>query len=287
MTEERAQISWQRWIGGRFGQSVRIGQDQIAATLKRINEAASQTQYRVSEIFIDAAAVGGQSEAQRGAEQLIQQIQQGAPFASIARQFSASPTAASGGDAGWLLEAEIPPAIQPAVLQMLPGDISAPIPVADGVYIVLLRDKRAGSNSTIVNLKQAAIRLPAEAAEAEVAAAQARLASLRTQITGCGDLESRAGAVEGVVAGDLGEAELTELDTPFRDAAQRLQPGQVSEPIRTSLGLHLVAVCAKRTGGAEGRTAEQVEDALFEQQLAMVSQRYMRDLRNSATIESR
>ena len=282
----RADLGWERWIGGRFGQYVRIGPDQIAATVQRISEAASRPSYRVGEIYIDAARVGGQAEALAGAQQLIAQIEGGAPFPAVARQFSAAATAASGGDAGWLQETELDPQVLAAVQQLQPGQLSPPIPVADGVYIVQLRDKRAGAAATLVNLKQAAVRVPAEAPEADVVAARATLTSLRSQITGCGDLEAKAAAVPGVVAGDLGEAEIGDLDAQFREAAQRLNPNQVSEPIRTPVGLHLVAVCAKRTGGATP-TADQVEDRLFQQQLAMASRRYMRDLRNSATIESR
>jgi peptidyl-prolyl cis-trans isomerase SurA len=283
----RADLSWERWIGGRYGQYVRIGAGQVAATVQRINEAASRPSYRVSEIFIDSARVGSQAEAVAGAQQLIEQIQGGAPFPAVARQFSAAATAAAGGDAGWLQENELDPQVLAAVQQMNPGQLSTPIPVAEGVYIVQLRDKRAGASATLVNLKQAAVRLPAEAPAAEVEAARVKLISLRGRITGCADLETKAGAVQGVVAGDLGEAEIGELDSAFRDAAQRLAPNQISEPIRTALGLHLVAVCAKRAGGAAAPSADQVEDRLYQQQLAMASRRYMRDLRNSATIESR
>lgn len=283
----RADLSWERWIGGRYGQYVRIGPEQIAATVQRMNEAASRPSYRVNEIYIDASRVGGQAEALGGAQQLITQIQGGAPFPAVARQFSAAATAAAGGDAGWLQESELDPQVLAAVQQLQPGQLSAPIPVADGVYVIQLRDKRAGASATLVNLKQAAVRLPTQAAEADVTAARAKLASLRGQITSCTDLEAKAAAVPGVVAGDLGEAEIGDLDAQFREAAQRLSPNQVSEPIRTSVGLHLVAVCAKRTGGVAAPTPDQVEDRLYQQQLAMASRRYMRDLRNSATIESR
>jgi peptidyl-prolyl cis-trans isomerase SurA len=283
----RAQISWERWISGRFGRYIRIGRDQINATVQRLNEASSRPAYHVAEIFIEASRVGGATEALNGATQLIAQIQQGAPFPAVARQFSAAPTAASGGDAGWLLETEVAPQVLPTVQQMQPGEVSQPIVTPEGVYIVQLRDKRAGGGATVVNLKQAAVRVPAEAPEADVAAARAKLAGLRTRIAGCGDLEAKAAAEAGVVASDLGETDINELDGPFREAAQRLNVNQVSEPIRTQAGLHLVAVCAKRAAGGATPGAEQVEDRLYGQQLAMAARRYMRDLRNSATIEAR
>ena len=286
---ERLKVSlgWERWIRGRFGSRLRIGQDQVQTTLQRISQQASRPQFMLSEIFLDASRVGGMDEAMAGAQQLVAQIQQGAPFAAVARQFSAAPSAAADGDAGWLVLEEIPAPLRPVVEQMRPGQLSQPIPVAGGVYVVQLRQRTSGAGATLVNLKQAAMRLAPDAPEAEVAAARAKLMALRGQLSGCDTLEERAAAVEGVIAGDLGEVEASELLPEFRTAAQTLQPGQVSEPIRTSVGLHLVAVCGRRTGGAQALTPDQVENRLFAEQLELASRRYMRDLRNSATIDVR
>jgi peptidyl-prolyl cis-trans isomerase SurA len=283
----RIQAGWERWIRGRYGSRLRIGDDQVQATLQRISNQASRPQYLLSELFLDAGRVGGMDEAMNGAQQLIAQIQQGAPFGAVARQFSAAPSAAADGDAGWMVLEEIRPALRPIVEQMRPGQVSQPIPVTDGVWIVQLRQRTNGAGSLLVNLKQAAVRLAADAPASEVEAARARLTTLRGQLNGCTNLEQRASGVEGVVAGDLGEVESSELLPEFRQAAQALQVGQVSEPIRTAVGLHLVAVCGKRTGGAQALTADQVENRLYGQQLDLIARRYMRDLRNSATIETR
>ena len=283
----RAQISWSRWIRGRYGSRLRIGEDQIKAMQERIAAAASKPQYQISEVFLDANRVGGMDVAINGAGQLIAQMQQGAPFQAVARQFSASATAAGGGDVGWIATGEMPPEVDAALAQMRPGQLSQPIPVRDGVYIIYLRDKRSGSDATIVNLKQAAVALPQSAPQDQVDAATAKLMALRAQVTGCGDLETRAAQAGGVVAGDLGEAEIKDLAPAFRDAATALQPGQVSQPIRTAAGLHLLAVCGKRSGGQEAMSHDQIENRLYGQQLSMIARRYMRDLRNSATIETR
>jgi peptidyl-prolyl cis-trans isomerase SurA len=225
--------------------------------------------------------------AQNGAKQLITQIQQGAPFPAVARQFSASPTAANGGDAGWVSPGEMPPEVDAALEQLRPGQLSAPIPVRDGVYIVYLREKRSGAKTALVDLKQVAVALPKDAAQAQVDAAQKLLVDLKPKITSCETLEATAGKVEGVVAGDLGEAEITDLAPAFQEAANTLKVGQVSDPIRTDAGLHLIAVCGKRQSGAQAPTHDQIENRLRGQQLALISKRYLRDLRNSATIETR
>jgi len=283
----RADSSWQAWISGRYGSRLRIGDDQIKAFERRQAEAASKPQYQVSEVFIDAGRVGGMDVALNGAKQLVTQMQQGAPFPAVARQFSASPTAANGGDAGWVSPGEMPPEVDAALEQLRPGQLSAPIPVRDGVYIVYLREKRSGAKTALVDLKQIAVALPKDAPQAQVDAAQKLLVDLKPKITSCETLEATAGKIEGVVAGDLGEAEITDLAPAFQEAANTLKVGQVSDPIRTDAGLPLIAVCGKRQSGAQAPTHDQIENRLRGQQLALISKRYLRDLRNSATIETR
>lgn len=283
----RAEISWQRWIHGRYGSRLRVGDDQVKAVQERLQAAAAKPQYQVGEIFVDASHVGGMPQAIDGANQLLAQLQKGAPFPAVARQFSASPSAAAGGDLGWVSSGELPAEVDSALEQLRPGQLSQPIQVKDGVYIVYLRDKRAGAAATLISLKQAAVALPQTASAADVAAAQAKLEALRPKITGCDNIEAASQGVDGVVAGDLGEAQLSDLAPGFREAAQNLQPGQVSAPIRTAAGLHLIAVCGKRQSGAEVPSAQQIENKLYSQQLAMISKRYLRDLRTSATIETK
>jgi peptidyl-prolyl cis-trans isomerase SurA len=282
-----AEISWQRYVGGRFGNVVKIGDDQIAAALKRAEASSAKPQYQVAEIFIDDQRAGGQAQAIAGAQQLIAQLQQGAPFAGVARQFSAAPSATAGGDAGWMVAGDMPPALETALEQMRPGQLSQPIPVSGGVYILLLRDKRAGQGASLVSLKQAAVRLAADAPAADVQAAQAKLEALKPQLTGCAQFEAQAGKVDGVVAGDLGETDISDLSPGFRDAITTLQVGQVSAPVRTNAGLHLVALCGKRAGGPNQPSRDDIENRLAEQELVMISRRELRNLRNSASIENK
>ncbi len=283
----RAQISWGHWIRGRYGSRLRIGEDQIKATQARLIAAASKPQYEVSEVFLDAGRTGGMDSALKGASQLVAQLQQGAPFAAVARQFSASSTAAAGGDAGWISPGELPAEVDATLDKLRPGQLSQPIPVKDGVYIIYLKDKRSGAGQTLVSLKQAAIALPPTATEAETASAKAKLEAVRAQIKDCKTLEATVAKSTGVIAGDLGEAEVADLLPEFAEAARTLQPGQLSQPIRTKVGLHVLAVCGKRAAGAAQVDHDQIENRLTGEQLSMVSRRYMRDLRNSATIEYR
>jgi peptidyl-prolyl cis-trans isomerase SurA len=283
----RAQVSWNRWIQIRYGSRLRVGEDQVKATQQRLAADALKPQYEISEVLIDAARTGGMQNAIAGANQLVSQLQQGAPFAAVARQFSASATAANGGDAGWVGPGEMPIEVEQAMEQMRPGQLSQPIPVRDGVYIIYLRDKRAGGAATLYTLKQAAVPLAADATDADLVAATAKLERVRPLVKGCNDIEAGAAKVPGVVGSDLGEAEIKDLSPAFQQAALSLQPGQLSAPIRTPAGLHMIAVCGTRSADDQQLSVQQIENRLRGQQLSMISRRYMRDLRNSATIETR
>jgi peptidyl-prolyl cis-trans isomerase SurA len=283
----RAEISWRGWIRGRYGSRIVIGDDQIKAFQKRAEAESGKPQYQVTEIFMDAARAGDINAAIAGAQQLIDQIHKGAPFAAVARQFSNSPSAANGGDVGWITPGEMPPEVDAALDSLRPGQISAPIPVKDGVYIVYLRDRRAGGTTSVVDLKQAAIALPKNATDAQVSDAQSRLLALKAKLNGCDNMTAEGAKFKDVVTGDLGETETKDLAPAFRDVADKLDVGQVSDPIRTDAGLHLVAVCSKRMGGAQALTRDQIEARLYGEELAMIAKRQLRDLRNSATIEIR
>lgn len=283
----RAEISWRGWIRGRYGSRVKVSEDQIKAYQERIAAEAGKPQYQLSEVVLDDARVGSAQQAMTGAGQLIDQLQKGAPFAAVARQFSSSPTAANGGDVGWVTHGQMPPEIDAALEQMRPGQLSQPIATKDSVYIVLLRDKRAGGSSTLVSLRQAAIALPSTATDDQVAAAKAKLDALRGRVNGCDTLQVQAAKVDGVIYGDLGEAEIKDLAPAFQQAAEQLKVGEVSEPLRTDAGLHLIAVCNKRMPGQDLANHDEIENRLQGAQLSMIAKRYLRDLRNSATIETR
>jgi peptidyl-prolyl cis-trans isomerase SurA len=284
----RAQISWMHWIQGRYGGSrMRVGDDQVNEVLRQIQAQAAEPQYQIGEILIDAGRAGGADAAMAGASQLVAQLQQGAPFSAVARQFSAASTAANGGDAGWLTVSQLRPEVRELVDQLRPGQVSRPIAVENGAYILYLRAKRSGAGEEMVSLKQAAIGLGADAPDADVEAARQKLLALKAQIKGCDALEAQAAKVEGVVAGDLGEANVKDLRPSFREAAEKLQINQVSEPIRTDAGLHLIAVCARRRSDVSIPSRADIEGRLKDDQLSLIARRYLRDLKNSATIETR
>ena len=97
--------------------------------------------------------------------------------------------------------------------------------------------------------------------------------------------------------GEVGEALLTpgrpgidehqrgDLAPQFQQIARSAEVGSISTPVRTPLGLHLVAVCGRRVGGPEIPSRQEIEFRLRQANLSMLARRYMRDLRADALIE--
>ncbi len=280
----RTQLGWSQLVGGRFQSRARVSRSAVAAALRQVAEAATKKQYLIGEIYIESARVGGQQAALNGANQLVQQMVQGAPFQAVAQQFSAAPSATRGGDAGWVVEGTMQPPLQQALDQLAVGQLSRPIPVEGGVYIVYMRDKRDGASASLVQIKQVMVELPDTATETEVAAATQRLESLRPQLT-CDTMLARATSEQGLLGADLGEADVQNLAPQFQQVARSAEVGSVSTPVRTPLGVHLLGVCGRRVGGAEAPNPQEVENSLFRQNLATLGRRYMRDLREDALIE--
>ncbi|WP_246050432.1 peptidylprolyl isomerase [Asticcacaulis tiandongensis] len=281
----KAEVGWNYLVNGRFRSKARVSKEQVDLFMARLTEESQKPQYLVAEIYLDPTLLdGGMAEAEAGAAQLFDQIVQGAaPFMSVARQFSHAPSAAEGGDAGWLVSGTIDPRIETTLQNMTPGQLTRPIVTEDGVYIYYLREKSEGNADTKVRLRQAAITLPADADASAVQAAQRALTAYKQRNTSCDKLEN-SGQIR---ISDLGETPLSDLRDDYAETLRPLRAGQVTEPMRNDLNMNVLYVCDKTLAGDNAPTRAQIEDKLMADKVAMLGRRYLRDIRAGATIEVR
>ena len=111
-------------------QTVEISDDEIEEATKRAREHAKEPQSRVAEIFLAVDNPAQDEEVKHMAERLTQQMKQGARFSAVARQFSQSPTAAVGGDMGWMRPDQLSAELGKEVAQLKVGELSRPIHAA-------------------------------------------------------------------------------------------------------------------------------------------------------------
>jgi peptidyl-prolyl cis-trans isomerase SurA len=141
------QIGWQKAVQDEFQDRVNITPADIDAELARLNEGADKPHFQVSSIFLAVDNPELDGKVLKDAQDIEVQLQSGARFGTVARQFSQSPTAASDGDLGWVYQGQLPSELDEALQKMSVGSVSPPIRSAGGYYILGLRGRQEGVNA--------------------------------------------------------------------------------------------------------------------------------------------
>jgi peptidyl-prolyl cis-trans isomerase SurA len=276
----RADVAWQRLMSGLYGSRIRISETEIRDTQARIAASSTATHYLISEIFLPASTPQEFAQAQDGGMRLLEQMQQGAAFPLVARQFSGAPSAAAGGDIGWIAGSELPAEVANVVARLQPGQVSLPIRTPTGVYIVALRDKHDGApqgSTSMVTLKELTAPTPR----------RAMLDRLQRRANGCNTLDHDIEGLEGVQAIDLGQTSEADLSPEIHTRVQNVATGGASSVEVAGDQASVIFVCGRDTGGAGIPSRQDIENRLFEQELSMLSERYLNNLRRQATIITR
>ena len=278
----RAEIAWQRIVNGLYGTRIRISDAQIDETLNRLSANSSKPNFRVAEIYIEATPdIGGMDGAMEGARAMIEQVEQGAPFPLLAQQFSSAPSAAKGGDIGWVREGELREELNAALNLMEAGSLSAPIQVPGGVYVIALLETKISESETVYKLKQVNFQVTEPDLMED---AKSRMIALKDKLKSCDTLKTDVKTVEGLDTADMGEVKASEMSEQILEAIGNTDIGDLSDPIMTPGGPVAVMICDRRVSGSDIPTRDEIEDRLMDQQLAQASKRHLRDLRRKATI---
>ena len=226
-----------------------------------------------------------------GAERLAEQIRAGAPFAAVAQQFSRSPSAANGGDIGWVHLSQLPREVAPVVEKMGIGEISTPIKTLNGIYLVELKNKQVGVGADPMNDKWTLVRillpLSPEAPGAMVERRAKEAIKLTKEFKSCDDLSQQIKSYVGGVVDEPKTVVFGSLDARMKAVISKSKPGEIIPPIRSREGMEMIAVCSHQVEDAQMPTRNAIEDNLYSQQLSMMSRRHLRDLHRDAVIEIR
>ncbi len=271
----RAEIAWRRIINGLYGSRIRISQLQIDSTLDRMENDASEERYQLAEIFLYAPTESDRQQMMQGANVILQQIRQGARFELAAQQYSNSPTAAVGGDLGWVSPTELEPEVQEVIRATEAPAMTPPIVASDGIYIYAVRAKQDGTNGQVeVDLNQVL------SATGDISALEA----FRAEGHSCDTLETAVNETEGLLYAPLGRVSMDALMEQISETVRDTEVGTSAAPIETPAGPTLLYVCDRGFADIEIPDREAIEDRLFNQQLSLMAQRELRDLKRDATI---
>jgi peptidyl-prolyl cis-trans isomerase SurA len=281
---EEAKIAWTALIRGRYMKNVRVSELRIDDMLERLEAGLNKPQYRLFEIFLYAPDQASRANAKARAETLITNINQGAEFATLAQQFSAAPSAAAGGDLSWLSPGDMrSPEIEKAVLAAptIPV-ILPPIESDGGVYIIAVTGKREPTDPTkavILNLEQIVARGEG---------ANDKLLGVKAKATDCASLPKAMEGVDGLTRTPMQNVGLQQIAPNYRAPLEGLEAGQSTGIVDMTDGAKMIFfVCQKRAGDADLPSRDEIKDRLFNQELTLVAERYLRDLKRGATIVRR
>jgi peptidyl-prolyl cis-trans isomerase SurA len=260
------------------------------------NRPADNSEYNIAHILVrvpEGASPERIRQARERAEQAAAEVKGGAPFARVAAAYSDAPDALQGGALGWRNHQRLPELFGDALAKMNPGDISEPLRSPAGFHVVQLVDRRgAGAEAPVVQtrLRHILIRTNEAVSEAE---ARRKLLDLRERIVrGGADFAelARANSDDGTAArgGELDWVYPGDTVPEFERAYQELKVGEISQPVRTPFGYHLIQVLERRSSDlSPERKRLQARQALRDRKADEAYQEWLRQLRDQTYVELR
>ena len=278
---------------------VRVTDLDIDQYLREQQQAAGagQLELNLGHIFIrvaeDATPLQA-AEREKRAQQALAQLKAGGDFAALAREYSDAPEAARGGELGLRPADRYPDLFVSSTQGAALGGLVGPVRSPAGYHILKVIERhRAGMlAATAIENHARHILLRAQAGTSERQAAE-RLAELRARLTqGNADFAqlAREYSQDGSSkdGGDLGWALPGRYVPEFEQVLGSLAPGEISQPVATRFGVHLIQLLERREVKLTQRQQrDMVRDAVREKKLDEAYADWMREARARAYVELR
>ncbi len=275
---------------------IRIGEQEIDIYLAE-HQSSELAELNLAQLLVrvpeDADAATVERLRQR-AEELARRARSGTDFTTLVREFSEAPDKANGGQLGLRSVERYPTLFVDAVRSLQVGQIAEVVRSGAGFHLLKLVEKRNGglADATYTQTRARHILLrPGDQLSQE--AAIVRLREMGQRIgNGSARFEelARQYSQDGSAStgGDLGWASPGMFVPEFEQAMSRLAPGQLSEPLVSRFGVHLIQVQERRQVPLSAREQrEWVRNLLREKKAEEAYETWVRELRARAYIEYR
>jgi peptidyl-prolyl cis-trans isomerase SurA len=263
---------------------------------KQKNRPSELNQYNLSHILIavpQAATPEQLDDAARRAADVFDRAGKGEDFARLAVQYSNSQTALEGGSLGWRRGGEVPTILAEVVAKLKAGEVSEPLRTPSGYHIVKLNEIRGDDVQTIVRQTHARHILMKPTELQDDATIRLKLSAIRERILKGEEFSAIAKVVSedpGSAAdgGDLGWTSPGTFVPDFERTLDSLKDGEMSEPIRTQFGWHIIQVLGRRDFDSTDelrrqRAFAQIRESKAEEETEL----WLRRLRDEAFVEMR
>lgn len=270
---------------------------EIDNYLANTPEALSGEEFNLAHILIripeGANPLLLQQRVQR-AEQVMARARAGEDFGRLAAEYSDAPDALSGGELGWRGRERLPALFAEVVGKLERGAVSQILRSAAGLHIVKLIDKRGGGAAAPVQMQQTRARhiLIKTSEILSDADAESRLLGLRERVVNGANFADLAKAnsadLSAAKGGDLGWLNPGDTVPEFERAMDALKPGEVSAPVRSPFGWHLIQVEERRMQDVtDERRRNAARNALRARKSDEAYEEWLRQLRDRSYVEYR
>ncbi len=231
---------------------------------------------------------------QARADRAVQRVRAGEDFAKVAREMSEAPDSATAGLMGMRSADRYPPLFVEATQGLSVGAVAGPVRSGAGFHVLKLVDKRTpgAANFTLTQSRARHILLRINAQMSESAATE-RLLELRARIA-TGKIEfavaARENSQDGSAkeGGDLGWTNPGQFVPEFEEVMNRLSNGQISEPLVSRFGVHLIQMMDRRQNTLSPREQRELaRNALKERKAEEAFSTWAQDVRARAYVELR
>lgn len=292
----RSEIQLARLREREIDNSIVVTDAEVETELAReAREASGDSEYNLAHVLVVVAPQSTSQQIEqrrRRALAALSELRRGTNFAQVAATYSDAPDALQGGNLGWRPSGRLPQAFLGSISKLQPGEVSDIIRSANGFHIVKLLEKRgraAAGGVQQTHVRHILLRAREGLSEAE---ARQRLRGIRERIAAGGDFaelakqhSEDASASKG---GDLGWIAAGDTVPEFERAMNALKDGEVSQPVQTPFGWHLVQVVQRRS---EELSAERkkiaARQAIRARKGDEAYQDWLRQMRDRAFVENR
>lgn len=267
--------------------------DNLLTTQAARNEA--QDEFDISHILIRTPEESSPEELQKlraKAEEAMKRIQDGEDFSQVSARYSDAPNALEGGKLGWKTDSQLPKLFVDALKPLQPGNVTQILRSPNGFHILRVNDRRGAASPLVVqqtNVRHILIKPSEVVSDSD---AKHRLEDLKERIENGGNFAelARQYSEDGTASkgGELGWVNPGDTVPDFEKAMNALKPGEVSEPVRSPFGWHLIQVLERRSQDMSKEAARlKARQEIRARKSDEAYQDWLRELRDRAYVEYR
>lgn len=300
--ELRDEILMQRVREREVDNKLQITESEVDNFLET-DASAAQTEQEINVAHIlvripENASAEQIAERRSRVDEVLRKLQAGADFAQLAATYSDASDALSGGDLGWRTPERLPQLYAETAENLADGQVSPLLRSANGFHILRLNGKRSADAKGALagaSVQQTRARHILIKVNQIVSASDARrkLVEIKQRLDNNAakfeDLaRSFSNDLSAAKGGDLGWIYPGDTVPEFERAMDALQPGQISEPIESPFGFHLIQVLERKQDNvSEERQRRIARQMIRDRKLEEATQDWLRQLRDRAYVEYR